>query len=153
MNEEKIKSISELGKEFSDATVFMHEAIANKAGLSSADHKYLGLIIQNGEMTAGELSKLSGLTTGAVTGLVDRLAKRKLVKRKFDKSDRRRIMIIPNHENAQKLLGNVFSPLQDRVIDHFSHLSDEEMQIIEKYLRSTIEIMNDITNNIRNNNE
>jgi hypothetical protein len=48
----------------------LHEAIARKAGRSGTDHKYLGLIIQNGAMTAGELSKLTGLTTGAVTGVI-----------------------------------------------------------------------------------
>ncbi len=54
----------------------MHEAIAKSAGLTGTDHKYLGLIIQHGEMTAGKLSKLTGLTTGAITGLIDRLEKR-----------------------------------------------------------------------------
>src|SRR5882762_5867505 len=96
-SDEKIRSISALGKSFSDTTIFMHEVIAKKAGLSGTDHKYLGLIIENGPVSAGELSKLTGLTTGAITGLVDRLEKKKLVKRKFDKSDRRKIVIMPNH--------------------------------------------------------
>jgi DNA-binding MarR family transcriptional regulator len=39
-------------------------------------------------MTAGELSNLTGLTTGAVTGLIDRLEKKKLVKRQFAEDDR-----------------------------------------------------------------
>jgi DNA-binding MarR family transcriptional regulator len=150
LNEEKIKAISELGKRFSDTTIFMHEAIAKKVHLSGSDHKYLGLIIQNGEMTAGELAKLTGLTTGAVTGLIDRLEKKKLVKRKFDKTDRRKIIILPQLKNVRKLSGNVFSDLQNRVIDHFANLSTLETKIIEKYLLATIKIMKEVTDNLRN---
>jgi|SRR5450432_284232 DNA-binding MarR family transcriptional regulator len=149
LNEEKIRIISELGKRFSDASIFMHDAIAKKAGLSVTDHKYLGLIIEYGEMTAGELAKLTGLTTGAVTGLIDRLEKKKLVKRKFDKNDRRKIMIAPSPEHTTKLLGTAFADLQVRIIEHFSHLSKVEMQIIERYLLATIEIMDTVTRNFR----
>jgi DNA-binding MarR family transcriptional regulator len=70
---------------YSDNSILMHEAIARKAGLSGTDHKYLGLIVQNGTVTAGELSTLTGLTTGAVTGVIDRLEKKKFVKRKLTK--------------------------------------------------------------------
>ena len=66
---EKFRTAS---RQYSDASIFMHEAIARKAGLSGADHKYLGLILQHKELTAGEIAKLTGLTTGAVTGLIDR---------------------------------------------------------------------------------
>ncbi|HMH22832.1 MAG TPA: MarR family transcriptional regulator [Puia sp.] len=149
ITEEKIRSISELGKKFSDATIFMHEAIAKKAGLTGTDHKYLGLIIQNGPLTAGELSKLTGLTTGAITGLIDRLEKKKLVKRTSDKHDRRKIVIVPNNENATKLLGAVFSDLQNRIVHLLTSLSAGEVQIIEKYLLSTIEIMKEVTKNLQ----
>ncbi len=44
-------------REYSYASTFMHEAIARRAGLSGADHKYLGIILQHGQLTAGELSK------------------------------------------------------------------------------------------------
>ena len=88
INSEKINS---LGKQISDATILMHEAIARKAGLTVTDRKYLGIILEKGALTAGELSNLTGLTTGAITGLIDRLEKKKLVKREFDKTDRRKV--------------------------------------------------------------
>src|SRR5579864_1356120 len=99
LNEQQKQAIAGLGRRFSDATIFLHEAIAQNAGLTATDHKYLGLIMQKGPVTAGQLSKLSGLTTGAITGLVDRLEKKKLVKRQFDKSDRRKIIIVANVAN------------------------------------------------------
>jgi len=148
LNEQQIQTIGDLGKRFSDSTILMHEAIARKAGLTGTDHKYLGFLIKNGAMTAGELSKLTGLTTGAITGLVDRLEKKKLAKRQFDKDDRRKIIIVPNTENAFKLLGATFSDLQGKIVNLLSTRSDNELKIIENYLLSTIDVMDEVTNNI-----
>ena len=99
-------------------------------------------------MTAGEFSKLTGLTTGAITGLVDRLAKKKLAKRTFDKNDRRKIIIVPDSDNAMKLLGPTFHELQSKMVDLITTLTAPEKKIIEKYLHSTIAIMQAITNNL-----
>ena len=50
------EKIVRLGRQISDATIFMHEAIARKAGLAATDHKYLNLIVDSGKITAGELT-------------------------------------------------------------------------------------------------
>ncbi len=151
LNKANIQSINSLGRQFSDTTILMHEAIAKKAGLSGTDHKYLGFLVQHGAMTAGDLSRLTGLTTGAITGVIDRLEKKKLAKREYDKEDRRKIIIVPNTENAMKLLGPVFADLQNKMVNLISNLSENEAEIIEKYLHATIEVMKDVTNKINNN--
>ena len=148
LDQQSIASISDLGRLFSDTTILMHEAIARKAGLSGADHKYLGLVIQHGAMTAGDLAKRTGLTTGAITGLVDRLEKKKLVRRGFAADDRRKIVIIPNTEQATKLLGGTFAGLQQRMVSLLSTFSDNELEIIEKYLRSTTDVMKEVARNL-----
>ncbi len=149
LDEETINNISELGRQMSDTTILMHEAIAKKAGLSGTDHKYLGLLIKQGAMTAGELSRLTGLTTGAVTGLIDRLENRQLVNRAFDKKDRRKVMIVPNTEQAMELLGGIFAELQSNMLQLFATLTMEETIIIERYLRSAIEVMRDFTDTLQ----
>src|ERR1700742_3676584 len=96
MDNDTIKRLRKLNQLHSYTSLQMHETIARKAGLSGTDHKYLGFLIVKGQMTAGELSKLTGLTTGAVTGLIDRFEKKKLVKRQFAREDRRKVIIDPN---------------------------------------------------------
>src|SRR6185436_16887486 len=96
----RIDQFRMISRQYSDVSILMHEAIARQAGLTGTDHKYLGFILQKGEMTAGELSNATGLTTGAVTGLIDRLEKKKLVKRQFDKNDRRKVIIVPNQQKT-----------------------------------------------------
>ena len=72
MNNDVLTRIRKLNQLLSYTSIQMHEAVARKAGLSGTDHKYLGFLIEKGQMTAGELSNLTGLTTGEVTGLIDR---------------------------------------------------------------------------------
>lgn len=154
MNKKQKDSIIEkfriASRKYSDASIFMHEAIARKAGLSGTDHKYLGLILQHKELTAGDIAKLTGLTTGAVTGLIDRLEKKKLLKRQFTKDDRRKVIIIPNVENSMKLLQPLFSELQQKTARLITSFSEKEIQIIERYFTEATAIMNEITDNLNN---
>ncbi|WP_420149022.1 MarR family winged helix-turn-helix transcriptional regulator [Spirosoma sp.] len=149
LDAETISSISDLGRSFSNTTILMHEAIAQKVGLSGTDHKYLGILIQNGPMTAGELAQRTGLTTGAITGLIDRLERKNLAKRKFDDADRRKIIIVPNTEQAMSLLEEIFADLQGKMIRLLSQFTNDERKLIEKYLLSTIDVMKDVTRNLQ----
>lgn len=142
------KTIGRLGKQISDATILMHKAIARKAGLTGTDHKYLSIILDKGTITAGELSNFTGLTTGAVTGVIDRLEKKKLIKREFDKTDRRKILIVPNVDKANKLFANAHLDLSSQIENLLSKFTVKEIVAIEKYLNSTVEIMNNITNQL-----
>jgi DNA-binding MarR family transcriptional regulator len=145
-----IQQFRTASRQYSDASIFMHEAIARKAGLTGSDHKYLGLILQHKELTAGDLSKLTGLTTGAVTGLIDRLEKKKLLKRQFTKDDRRKVIIVPNEENTMKLLQPLFLELQQKTSDLIASFSLTEIQTIERYFTEATAIMKQTTDNINN---
>ena len=144
----KIERFRTVSRQYSDASIFMHEAIARKAGLSGTDHKYLGLILQHQELTAGDIAKLTGLTTGAVTGLIDRLEKKQLLKRQFTKDDRRKVIIVPNVENSMKLLQPVFSELQQKTTELINSFSEKEIEIIERYFTEATIIMRETTINL-----
>lgn len=147
-DKQTIASINGLARQFSDATVLMHEAIARKVGLSGVDHKYLGILMQKEEMTAGELSTLTGLTTGAVTGLIDRLEKKKLVKRKFDKDDRRKVLIVPDTEKVKQLFSGVFSEGKSETINLLEQFNEDEVDIIKRYMTSAIVMMKERTDKL-----
>jgi DNA-binding MarR family transcriptional regulator len=134
-------------RKYSDTSILMHEAISRRAGLSGTDHKYLGLLMEHGPMTAGELSQRTGLTGGAITGLIDRLEKKKLAKREFDADDRRKIFIVANEANALKLLTPLFKDLQRKTTKLLSSYSDAEVEIIRKYMEAACRVMNDVLKN------
>jgi len=141
--------IKELGIKYSDKVILLHTAIAEKAGLSGTDHKYLKLIIEKGQMTAGELAERSGLSTGAVTGVIDRLQKKQLIARQFDKSDRRKIIVVPNQKNIKNLLRPLFANLDnktDKLIDAFT---ETEISTIKKYFLLTMVMMDEVISDLR----
>ena len=153
MQDNIIQNVKKLSQLYAYTSIQMHEAIARKAGLSGTDHKYLGFLIQKGQMTAGELSNLTGLTTGAVTGLIDRFEKKKLVKRQFVKNDRRKVIIEPNTKNIMALLEPLFKEFRNKSEKLISSFSSNEIKIIETYFLKANEIMNETTNNAKNGNE
>lgn len=150
MEKDTIKHIRKLNQAYAFTSIQMHEAVARKAGLSGTDHKYLGFLMEKGQMTAGELSVLTGLTTGAVTGLIDRFEKKKLVKRKFAEDDRRKVFIEPNTENIMALFVPLYKEYRNKSDKLVASFSAKEMKVIETYFSKAIEIMNDVTNKLNN---
>lgn len=150
MDNEAVKHIRKLNQAYAFTILQMHEAVARKAGLSGTDHKYLGFLMEKGQMTAGELSVLTGLTTGAVTGLIDRFEKKKLVKRKFAEDDRRKVFIEPNTENIMALFVPLYKEYRSKSDKLLASFSAKEVKVIETYFLKAIEIMNDVTNKLNN---
>jgi DNA-binding MarR family transcriptional regulator len=148
MDKDIIKRIRKLNQQHAYTSLQMHEAIARMAGLSGTDHKYLGFLIEKGQMTAGELANLTGLTTGAVTGLIDRFEKKKLVKRKFSADDRRKIIIEPNTEKIMALFVPLYKEFRSESEKLIASFSNKEIKIIETYFLKAIEIMNETTNKL-----
>ncbi|MGZ4036902.1 MAG: MarR family winged helix-turn-helix transcriptional regulator [Bacteroidia bacterium] len=145
MTPDDIKRLRKLSQQYAYDSIRMHETIALKAGLSGTDHKYLGFLLVQGKMTAGELSALTGLTTGAVTGLIDRFEKKKLVKRQFVKDDRRKVFIDPNVKNIMALLEPLFREFGKKSEALIASFSGRELRVIEAYLLKSIELMNETT--------
>jgi DNA-binding MarR family transcriptional regulator len=86
------------------AGVVLHNAtVAQQVGLGSSDSQFLTLLDVHGPLTAGRLAELSGLTTGTVTGVVDRLEAAGFVRRERDPADRRRVVVTPRPEGKARL--------------------------------------------------
>jgi DNA-binding MarR family transcriptional regulator len=67
--------------------------VAERLGLHTTDHKCLGIAQEAGPITAGELANRTGLTTGAITGVIDRLEKRGFVRREACEGPKRRVVL------------------------------------------------------------
>lgn len=74
-------------------TVARNYTIGDELKLSTLEHRALIMLYHVGTMTAGDLATCTNLTTGAVTGLVDRLERDEWLKREYDPKDRRRVII------------------------------------------------------------
>jgi DNA-binding MarR family transcriptional regulator len=133
-----------LGWELSTAVVLFHEAIAQRLGLSAVDHKALGLITRAGPLTAGELAAETGLSPGAVTGLVDRLERAGYVRRQRDPADRRRVLVAAEPDRRPDLT-EIFTELSAAMNAVVARYDEREAQAIRDYLVRTIAVLREQT--------
>src|SRR6516225_8343013 len=75
------------GRDVGTAAIMFHQAVADRLGLNPTDHKCLDLVHRAGGATAGDLAEWTGLTTGAITGLIDRLERAGFVRREDHPGD------------------------------------------------------------------
>ena len=86
------------------AGVVLHSGeVARRVGLGPSDAQFLGLLQMEGPLTPGQLATLTGLTTGTVTGVIDRLERGGYVRRERDAADRRKVIVTPAPEGVAQL--------------------------------------------------
>ena len=129
--DEVIQAINEKFREISTETIMFHQAVADVLGLHITDHKCLDFIYRFGAMPAGKLAELTGLTTGAVTGIIDRLEEAGYVRRTNDPKDRRRTIVEPTrNKKLERKIEALFTPLHDRMHKLLSSYSDSELAFL-----------------------
>lgn len=131
-----------LGQELSTAIVLFHEAVAARLGMNAAEWRCLGLLDLHGPTTAGGLARLTGFTTGAITGIVDRLEKAGYVRRERHPRDRRSVVIRPLRlSEIRKQAGPIFASLAKAMTEAASHYTPQEQAAIGSYVERTIQVL------------
>ena len=109
------------------------EAIAD-VGLNPTDIGSLCLLLLHGPAPAGRLAELTGLTTGAVTGVIDRLESGGFVRREVDPADRRKVIVVPDPARVDRDLFPHFPSLQRaRASSLYADFSDKELERIAEF--------------------
>jgi DNA-binding MarR family transcriptional regulator len=108
------------------------KAVADRAGISASDMDCMDFLNLEGRMTAGRLAELTGLTTGAITGVIDRLEKAGYVRRERDESDRRKVFIAVVPETAARI-GRLYVPMQQSMQKVWSRYSEEELRLLLRF--------------------
>src|SRR6266487_3918420 len=93
--------VGRLARRHSTAVVLFHHVVAERLGLGPTDHKCLDLVRERGPMAGSDLSAITGLTSGAITGVVARLERTGYLRREPDPHDGRkhilRLAMKPSH--------------------------------------------------------
>ena len=101
--------------------------------------RWLDLLGRQGRMTAGQLSEESGLTTGAVTFLLDRLEEAGFVRRKRDTEDRRRVWVQLTPA-ALRRLERAQEPIKQEMRELAQRFKAEELAIVRDFMRGAKEV-------------
>jgi len=133
--------LNRLIRDISTETILLHQTIADRLGLSLTDHKALGFLLDAGKpITAGQLTVLTGLTTGAITGIVDRLEQAGYVRRKREPEDRRQVILELNLDKVRRLLFPIFEDLSKRMNALAASYSQSDLEVITGFLARGLEV-------------
>lgn len=119
------------------------------SGIAATDHKCLGFIVDaDHPVTAGELATWTGLTTGAITGAIDRLETAGLAVRERDPHDRRRV-VVRAAQTAFERVGPLFDGISRAALKLVPRYGDDELDVIERYLVDSLEMLTEETKRLR----
>jgi DNA-binding MarR family transcriptional regulator len=131
-------------RELSSAAVLFQAALAQSRGLSFIEAKALDLLERLGPLTAGELSAQSGLAPASVTGLVDRLVRKGVVRRGPHPRDGRRVLIEPVADAlaAEDGLGREYT---SSMLDLCAGYTNDQLAVIASFTAAAARRSADIT--------
>jgi DNA-binding MarR family transcriptional regulator len=144
--------LAALGDDFrhlSTATILFHQAIADRLGMNVTDHKCADILLGTGPITAGELAQRTGLTTGAITGVIDRLEKAGFVRRVRDPGDRRRVIIEPLVKQLERMIAPLFTSMARSAAELCDHYSTDELSVIHDFTVRACEMAAQETRKLR----
>jgi DNA-binding MarR family transcriptional regulator len=111
-------------------SVLFSQAIATRVGMNSTDMEAGDILNMTGPITAGRLAELTGLSTGAITGVIDRLEQAGYVRREKDPNDRRRVVIQPVLEKSETEIGPLYESMRRAMAELCARYSDQELAIV-----------------------
>lgn len=124
-------------REMTGVSALLSNAVAGRVGIGATDLEALDLLVQEGAMTAGRLAERTGLSTGAVTGLVDRLEDRGFAHRAPDPADRRKVVVVPDVARAEAEIAPHYAGLGETMAAHLLAYDDTELAAFTHFMRAS----------------
>lgn len=129
-----VAALNEAARESSGLGILLGQAASARLGVNSTDFECLGFIGAGNGVVAGDLARATGLTTGAITGVIDRLEKAGLARRVRDSGDRRKVYVrlTPKARRWAEIYNATFGRDIDRLADAYT---EAEIDLIAGYFR------------------
>jgi DNA-binding MarR family transcriptional regulator len=135
-----LESLDRELRQSSGLGVVFSETVARRLGLSPTDLECLDMVILGERVTAGDLARTTGLTTGAVTGIIDRLEKAGFARRERDPEDRRRVYVRGDPAAAHAAMP-YYQSLSEAMARMLERYSDDQIAFLVDYFARAREVM------------
>lgn len=136
--EELVSALDGKTREFNTQVVMFSRAVAVKLGINATDLQCLNVLAQEGPISAGRLAEITGLTVGAITGVVDRLEEAGYARRERDTGDRRRVIVHPETDGRE--VAALFDDVRRTSAGLYSGYTDEELALILDFFGKAVPI-------------
>ncbi|MFI7062891.1 MarR family winged helix-turn-helix transcriptional regulator [Kribbella sp. NPDC050124] len=120
-----------------DVVLFNH-AVAAKVGLGASDSQFMTLLQTYGPLTPRQLAEHTGLTSGTVTGVIDRLESHGFVTRRPDPGDRRKVVVTPSMQAIQAKLVPLYAEQAEHMHSVLATRTEAELRVISDFLADSI---------------
>lgn len=123
-------------RQFNGLGASFFRAAATRIGMNVTDMQVIDILESTGLSTAGQLADLTGLTTGAITGMLNRLEEAGLVRRERDPNDGRKVIVrLEREKNERQQIGPIFNALGTAGNELASHYDDEQIAFLVQFLK------------------
>jgi DNA-binding MarR family transcriptional regulator len=125
------------------------EVAYQKLGINRTDGRCLDIVENHGPITAGRLAELSGLTTAAVTAVLDRLERAGYARRVRDAKDRRQVIVELTPLMAERG-SQIWGPLGREAMTEIGRMSVDELKLVMEFFRRGREVNERHVERVRN---
>jgi DNA-binding MarR family transcriptional regulator len=123
---------------FIASVILFNHAVAAKVGLGASDGQFMTLLQTYGPLTPRQLAEHTGLTSGTVTGVIDRLESLGLVTREPDPTDRRKVLVTPSPDAIQDKLAPLYAEQGARMQEVLASRTADELRTITAFVKDTL---------------
>lgn len=127
-------------RDYNLGNILFRKTIVDKLGVNISDWECLGLLLQKGVSTPTELSKHTGLTSGATTAMLDRLEKIGIIERRRNPGDRRGTLIVIDKEKAADISAILASAVKAQE-QLFSGYTAKELEFLSDFISKLAVVM------------
>jgi DNA-binding MarR family transcriptional regulator len=129
-------------REASALGILYSSAVARVLGISAGDLECLDFVATHQPVTAGALAGATGLTTGAITGVIDRLEKAGFVQRVRPNSDRRKVLVNTTEAFLEQV-APLFEPMQRLQGGVIERCSEAQLRQVASFMALSVEAARD----------
>ena len=133
--QELINALAMQARLYQNAYDRFEDAAAEYLGVNRTAMRCLEVLDREGQRTAGEIAAQTHLSSGAVTAMLDRLERARLVQRMPDPGDRRRVLVQLT-DKARQLAMEIYGPVLE-AMDVFDRYTDDELRLLNEFLQLT----------------
>jgi DNA-binding MarR family transcriptional regulator len=147
-----VKQVNMSAREYGISTVLFRHVVGEILGVNVTDMECLALIFFKGLATPSELSRYTGLTSGATTAMLDRLEKAHLIERQPNPQDRRGTLIVLTNERTEEV-GAMFASGREAIDKLTLSYSESELELIADYFRKLVVVWEEEREKLRQRNK
>jgi DNA-binding MarR family transcriptional regulator len=129
----EVQIVDSTRRVIANAILYSHQ-VAERLGLGASDAQFMTLLEVHGPLTPGQLAELTGLRTGTVTGVLDRLEGAGFIRRDRDPNDRRKVIVSRQEEEIARQVSPHYTPQAEGMVALLREYDDEQLALIADFL-------------------